>query len=275
MKRQFINDLYASFALWADHTLSTNGRAFQNVSSSLYSIVDDKFAGLSVYGSPYKQWIYNSSISGAQIPSGVYSNGTFIPRGQSGLKIDFNNGRVMFNGGVNIPVSGQFSAKEFGVYTTTQADQELIFEQRVNFASQFPQVGKAIESRDIIAPAIFIRFGTMSSEPFAFGGEYNSKIDVRIIILSDSNYKLDAVGNIFVDQKEKNFLVVPQTPLNEFGDLKTGYYGYFDYLNQYNDSRKLAYIEEVDFSKLVASNTKNPDLQAGFLDLKVSLPRFL
>lgn len=274
MKRQFIHDLYSSFVLWFDHHLLYNGETYSNKNISLYPIKDDKLKAFSVYGSPYKQWNYDSSISGAQVPSGVWSNGNFIPRGQSGLKIDFNNGRVIFSGGVNIPISGQISPKEFNVYTTTQSDQELLFEQRINLASEFPQQPSGIPSDKVVAPGIFIRFDAMTSQPFALGGEYLSKVTARAVILSESNFALDGVGNLFADQKQKNFLIIPKTPLNEFGDLKTGRYSYFEYLNQYFNQRELAYIEDVDFSK-AALTPNNPDLKVGFLDFKINLPRFV
>lgn len=275
MKRQYIHDLYSSFILWMDHILANKGEAYFNVNSPLYPMKDDVFRNASVYGSPYKSWVYDSSITGAMIPSGVYSNGNFIPRGQSGLKLDFNNGRILFSGGINIPVSGQFAPKEFNIYTTTQSDEELVFETRIDFASQFPIVGSGIPSDKIVCPGIFVRVNTMQSEPFAFGGEYNTIVPIRAIILSDSTFKLNGVGNLFVDEKENNFLVFSQTPINEFGDLKTGYYSYNDYLNQYFDNSRLAYLEDIDFSTMTAvNNTQNPDMRIGFLDFNVQLPRF-
>src|SRR5882724_8538039 len=132
MKRQTINDIYSSFFLYFSHTLLKEGEAYQNYYSQFYPIKDDRFADYSIFGSPFKQFIYDSSITGAAIPSGIYSNDTFIPRGQSGLKLDFTNGRVMFTGQVNIPVSGRFAFTDFNIYSTTKSDQELVFENRIN-----------------------------------------------------------------------------------------------------------------------------------------------
>ena len=273
MKTQTINTLYSSFFLWAENLLAQQDN-YTNVNSLLYSINDDRLKGKSVYGSPYRSWIYDSSITNAQIPSGVYSNGNFIPRGQSGLRLDFNNGRVIFSGGVNIPVSGQFSPKEFNLYATTKSDQELIFQQRIDFASQFPQFPSGIPSDKVIAPAIFIRFGNFETDSFALGGEYLDKLIARAVVLSDSNFSLEAVGNIFVNQKENNFLVFNQTPFDEYGDLKSGYFNYEDCLNQYYDPMKLAYISDVDFTKFQPPNPSNPDLRIGFVDFVISLTRF-
>jgi len=274
MKRQPLNDLYSSFNLWFNHTLLEKGEAYNNYYTQFYPIADDVFKNWSVYGSPFKQMVYDSSITGAMVPSGVYSNGNFIPRGQSGLTIDFNNGRVLFSGGINIPVSGQVGFTEFNVYATTKSDQELIFQNRINLASQFPQNLTGILSYKVIAPAIFIRFGSLKSDAFALGGQYNNTVDARAIILSDSNYTLDAIGNIFVNQKEKNFLVFSHTPLNEFGDLKTGHFNYFDDITQYYDPNQLAYLETIDFAKLAVPSVTNPDIRVGFLDFRICLTRF-
>lgn len=275
MKRQFLHELYSSFVLWFDHTLLAKGEAYSNTFAQMYPMADDRYPTFAVYGSPYKQWVYDSSITGALIPSGIYSNGNFFPRGASGLKLDFNNGGALFPSGGNIPVSGQISPKEFNIYTTTKTDQELIFEQKINLASEFSVGPSGITSKDLVAPCVFLRFNTSVNEPFALGGEYQTRVRVRATILSDTSFKLDAVGNIFVDQKENNFLVFDKTPLNEYFDLKTGFYSYNDYITQYFDTNKLAYIEEVDFSRLtVTTNTRNPDLLIGFLDFTVCLSRF-
>ena len=64
---------------------------------------EDDQNGYISYNSPYKQWVYNSDIEGAVIPTGVYVDTgdgvyNFCGRGQSGLMIDFDNGRVLFEG---------------------------------------------------------------------------------------------------------------------------------------------------------------------------------
>ena len=49
------------------------------------------------YSSPHKQWVFDESVEGAQIPSGIYNNGEFIERGDNGLILDFDDGRVILD----------------------------------------------------------------------------------------------------------------------------------------------------------------------------------
>ena len=64
---------------------------------------DDPVNGLISYNSEYKQWVYDSDADQAEIPTGVYidtgdGNYNFCPRGESGLSLDFENGRVLLSG---------------------------------------------------------------------------------------------------------------------------------------------------------------------------------
>lgn len=276
MKRQFIHDLFSSFSLWFDHTLLSEGEAYTNTSGKLYNIKDSILTNYTVYSSPFKQWVYDSSINGAIIPSGVFVGSTFVPRGSNGLKLDFTNGRAVWpSGSPNWNVSGAYSVKDFNIYTTTRSDEELIFNNKFVFNPEFPQNLTGIPAGKIVAPAIFLKMTNFSNEAFEFGGIDNSKVNARAIILSDSEYSLDGVGNIFADKKYKNFPLFSKTPLTEFNDLKSGVYNYNDYVSQYFNYAKLPYISEVGFSKLLSVGVKDidPDLRVGFLDFTIDLPR--
>lgn len=276
MERTFIHNLVGSFTLWFEHTLLDKGKAFSNTSGRLYHMQDDAFAGYNVFGTPFKQFVYDSSISGAIVPSGVYVNNVFKPRGTTGLAIDFQNGRAIFDGGSSSwNVSGAFSVKDFNIYRTTRSDEELVFSNNYLINPEFPQVSTGIPSDKVIVPAIFIRLTKFTNQGFAFGGLDESVANFRAVIISDSEYSLDAVGSIFSDTKFNNFALFPKTPLNEFGDVKSGHYSYYDYLNQYETDSTRPYIADVDYTKLMTIGDKSlsPDLDIGFLEFNVRLPR--
>src|ERR1700728_517916 len=131
MQADYLHSLFSSFAIWFDHTLCQNGSGFSNISGQLYNMTDPGYSGAAVYTSPFKQWIYDSSVSGAQVPSGVYVNNSFVPRGTSGMFFDFQNGRSIFPSGANnYNVTATYSSKDFNIYTTTRSDADLIFETR-------------------------------------------------------------------------------------------------------------------------------------------------
>ena len=115
MKPTFSHNVVNSFFLWFDNFLMTKGDAYKTYTTKLYSNPDFRLGNDKVaYSSPYKQWVYDKSITGATIPSGFTVNGTFLPTGTSGMRIDFDNGRIIFNSGVptNLNISGTYSVKE-------------------------------------------------------------------------------------------------------------------------------------------------------------------
>jgi hypothetical protein len=277
MKRDFIHDLYSSFTLWFDHELLTKGEAFSNTTSKLYKVTDDNFEAYNVYGSPFKQWVYDSSVPGVQIPSGVMVNGSFKARGVSGLVLDFQNGRAIFASGQNNwNVTGSYSVKDFNIYTTTKSDVELLVETKYLVNPAMPQVVTGLPSDKLVAPCVFLKVKGFRNEPFAFGGQDNTVVNIRAVILSDDEFKLNGVGNIFVDAAQRSFIVMTGTPLNRYNDIKNGYYNYTGSVNSSFAIENLAYLETVSFTKLNQPAVPNrfPDLFIGFLDFSINLPRY-
>ena len=119
MKAGYITNLMSSFYLWLDHEILTRGEAFINYSGKLYNSPDPNFPNNSVYGAPFRQWVYDSSVPSVNIPSGVFVNGNYMARGVSGLNIDFNKGRAILNNGINFNnVTARYSFKEYSIYYT-------------------------------------------------------------------------------------------------------------------------------------------------------------
>lgn len=265
--------------MWFNHTLVKQGEAFTNNSGLFYPTLDDRFPNWTIFSSPFKQFVYDSSISGAQVPSGIYVDGNFIPRGASGIKIDFNEGRVMFppgSGNATWSVSGNYAVNEFNIYTTTSSDEEIVFNNKYVFNPKFSQNLSGIPADNIVAPAIFLKLVSFTNDTFEIGGMDESVINTRAIMLSDTEFNIDAVGNIFSDQKYNNFTLIPKTPLNEFGDVKGGHYNYDDLMTGYWTPSTIPYIDNVGFSKLLITNsqTLDPNLKVGFLEFKIRMPRF-
>lgn len=270
-----INDLYYSFCLFIDHQIQQKGEAFTNHSSSFYKMEDKSLSNYTVYASPFKQFVYDYSISGANIPSGVYINNVFCNKGVSGLKIDYLNGRVILSGGAaykNLNISGSYAVKDFNIYPTTQSDEELIFETKYELRPKYTKALSGIDKSALTVPGIFIVNLNTSLEPYSFGGLCETTINIHSVILSDSKDQLDAVGSLIVDEKYSSFPVFSKTPLNPFGDFKSGNYNYLSYIS---GVEMLGYISDVDFYKLSSKDFSDryPDLKAGFCDIQVKLVR--
>jgi len=279
MKPQFQHELTTSFMLWADHFLVEKAEAFQNYVSPLYPMAsDDQLGeGFVTYSSPHKQWVFDESIEGAQIPSGIYNNGTFMERGDDGLIIDFDDGRVILDasfGANNNTLSGEYSVKEFNWYITNQTEEQLIIDSKFDSNGRFKQDLSGIAPYKQVVPAIFVNPELIENEPFAFGGEDKTTTNIRCVVFAENTYQLDGALSFFTDSKNEVFkkLEYSDYPLTEYGDI-TG----FNYKELSNNKQKnFFHIEEVRASKLSDRVSKNidPSLFVGFIDFEITNLRF-
>lgn len=277
MKASYLTHLMSSFYLWIDHEILSRGEAFINYSGKLYETNDPNFLDSSLYGAPFKQWVYDSSIAGANVPTGIYSNGTFLPKDTSGLALDYNNGRAIFNAntvtGENITAS--YSLKEFNIYYTDEREEKLLFEKAYEAMPKTYEVTGSLGYLDNPYPCIFIKHRTSENLPFAFGGLDSSQTEIRCIVLSDTSFKLDSAISILNDSSRKVFplLSADEVPFNYLGDFKTG--SYFNYQELCQDRQDLVMIDKVSISKLDAlDNDKiNKKCVAALVDFNLSAVR--
>lgn len=283
MKPTFSHNVVNSFFLWFDHFLMTKGEAYKTFTTKLYNYTDARLGGDKVvYGSPYKQWVYDKSITGATIPTGFTINGSIVPTGTSGMKIDFDNGRIIFNSGVStdLNITGTYSVKEVNSYVTDQPEDNLIIENKYVTNSRFTVTENYIPPYNPVTPCIFASIETAHNTAFAFGGEDETKCIVKLVAFCENLYQLDGLLSVFGDSYNEFFSLIPMTghPLGEFNELKTGVYttGY-DYNNLSNayNSQKM-FISHVETSKIRDSVLKelNPILHIGFLDFEITTYRY-
>ncbi|NDB28026.1 hypothetical protein EB169_00295 [archaeon] len=261
----------------------TKGEAYKTFTTKLYNYSDPRLGGDKVvYGSPYKQWVYDKSITGATIPTGFTINGSIVPTGTSGMKIDFDNGRIIFNSGVstNLNITGTYSVKEVNSYVTDQPEDNLIIENKYVTNSRFTVTEDYIPAYNPVTPCIFASIETAHNTAFAFGGEDETKCIVKLVAFCENLYQLDGLLSIFGDSYNEFFSLIPMTghPLGEFNEMKTGVYptGY-DYNNLSNayNSQKM-FISHVETSKIRDNVLKelNPILHIGFLDFEITTYRY-
>ncbi len=281
MKPQFINKISSSFYHAIDHELLSKGNAFTNYSGSLSYISDPAYYESAVFGSPFRQWVADSSIQNAVIPSGVYSNSLFIPRGASGLSLDYDFGRVMFSSGVSrsAKLTLPYAFKDYNIYFTESTDETLLFESkfciRPKTSVQIQSTG-ALSNRDLPYPCIFIRIQDINNSPFSFGGLDDTNTSIRCVVLADSSYLLDGGLSIMNDMARKHM------PCMDFSDLPFGVKGDFKSGNSYNYSNicaayaenrpsDMSLIKSVDISKFPATVNRQigDGVSAGFADFEI------
>lgn len=282
MKVQYLHNLSSSFSMWLNHVLLNEGEAFANKSSLLYPRYDDQYFNYT-FSSPYKQWVGNNEVQGAVIPSGVYVNGSYVERGISGLHIDYNNGRVIFDQdiGENSVVSGDYSHKNFNIYTPSNFNQEILVEKRfvVNQNPYGPDDLSGIKPYDYAVPACFINMTQPENKPFSFGKSDESQTKIRVITITDNAYLLDGAISLFNDKARSNFKVFSNaltvSPWNEYGDYKDPSQP-FNYLyTVINNSGSVAFVNKVSSYKLLLSNQEDwpNNLNVGVSDFYIFDPR--
>lgn len=275
-----VNDLFYSFSTFLTHQLEQLGSGFTNVGSTYYNINDPALPQYSIYASPYKQIVSDFSISGVNIPTGCFVNGQQISRGISGLQyIDYVNNRMIFSGGMNnLQVSGNYSLRDFNIYTTTTSDEELIYETAFQLRPSYVVPLTGLNRDELTVPGIFITNSNFDNETYAFGGLIETIINIHCIVLTNSKDQLDAAGSILTDQKYNSFPIFGQTqiPFNYFGDYRAFLSGSFNYLNYVDTiSQPLAYIADASYYKLSNRDFSNryPDLRAAFVDFNIRYVR--
>tara|TARA_Y100000356_G_C11203138_1_gene258936 strand:- start:16 stop:876 length:861 start_codon:yes stop_codon:yes gene_type:complete len=283
MKSTFSHDVMNSFFLWFDNFLMKKVDAYKTYTTKFYNYTDERLGGSKVvYGSPYKQFAYDNSITGVTVPSGVTVDGTFLATGTSGMQFDFDNGRVIFNSGVNtgLDISGTYTVKEINSYITDQTEEKLIIENKYITNSRFTVSEDYIKPYTPVTPAVFASMEESSNKPFSFGGEDETTSQVKIVAFCENLYQLDGILSTFTDSFNEIIAKIPTSshPIGEFGAVKSGVYptGY-DYENvKAANASNILFISDVDTSKIRDNNIKelNPELNIGFVDFEIKAFRY-
>lgn len=266
MVPQFLNRIAPSFTHFIDHEMLRKGSAYTNINSgSLYSTKDPSFPNKTIYGSPYRQFVSDHSIGGANIPSGVSVGNTFNPKGANDLSIDYELGRVLLNNTVSNSLQNvkcSYAYKEYNVYYTESQDDTLIFEAKYPVRPTDDlgnNANQALNYDQLTYPAIFVKTQYTENVPFAFGGLDESIVNIRAIFLADSPYLLDAGVSIATDMGRKYFPVLypKDMPFNMYGDYKGNNYNYLNLCSQYSQTGSLmAMVSSVTISRFAPSVNK-------------------
>ena len=228
MKVSFDVNLLSSFLLYVDHRLQSYGEAFTNYSGLLYP-VQTKIAGKSAYSTPFRQLVNDTSISGANVMSGVYLNGNFVGVGQSGLHaINHDLGTVYFNAALpaNTSISGRYAIKEFSIEYTNKLEYKLLFDTKYVTNSQFNQTLSGLASDIKTTPAIFLRPKVTENAGFSFGGLDDNNFKIRAILIADNEFQRVAACNVLKNMNLRTFNVASSTPFDYLGNYTGLNYNY-------------------------------------------------
>lgn len=271
MVPQFDNLVLSSFLLYLDHQICYYGSGYQTVTTEFYP-VNSKYNGYTCYASPYRQITIDTSLPGVVPFTGAYLGNTFVTTGVSGLKdIDYENGRIYFSTRPSSSVSGSYTIKDFNIEINSESEEELLFAKKLTPRPKISINPTGLSSEERPYPIIYIHNESVSSEGFAFGGTQKNNYLFKVIIFSDSQFKLDAVKSICRDLNEKYvpILSAEEFPFNNLGGLRSGVYNY----NQLTEGKVTAgsgvFINKVYSANAFryAYNTPNlnPEVKVGIL----------
>lgn len=274
MNNQFIHTVNSSFKLFLEHEILQKGESYRNNSGQLFYSKDPRMPNSGTYSNPYGQWVYDSAISSANIITGIYLNGQFLPQGTSGLVIDYN-GRAILPFKTNKTVTANYAVKDFNIYSTSKSEDKLIYNTKLKFQQQYNVPKSGLPPNGEVAPCIYLRQTNSRNEPFAFAGQDNSIYNYRAVVMSDSEYKLDGIGSIFQDLNDRVCQILPNSPFNRYGGLVSGNYNYLDDVAANYDPNQFLYIES-SFDRFDADIQNDIDLNIylGIADFSLQIARF-
>ena len=227
MIAQYDNIVMSSFFLWFDHTLLNKGKAFTDFGSYFYD-VNALYNGYYTYGSPFRQIVADESIGnihGADVLNVLDLGGNTTVRGQNNFEaISYEKGELYFSAAVSNPsatLSGNYAVKDFNIYITNDLEEKLLFETQFRIKSKTDTTATGLPPEQMTYPAVFLKNNGSRNEEIAFGGKDQTEFDVRAIVLSDDQFKLDAVSSIFRDRTKTFVPLIPESdmPFNSLGDF--------------------------------------------------------
>lgn len=276
MRPLFSHDLMTSFYLFLNNSLQNGAQAYTNVNNqTLYPMNTLGSQNGNVWASPFKGWVYDSSVSGANIPSGVTnSSGQFLTRG-SGIVIDFNNGRVIspYNWG---PLTASFACPNYNLYISDETRTNFWLDQVFDSNPNVAYTATGAPNTPFFAPCIILTNANEQNDPFALGGLDQTRNTIRAYIISNNGWNQEGSQSWIRDLARTTFalasysaapLIVPS------GDLKGGNYNYVTGICQAIGLTPGVYIEQVHGLKLSQKTNNTTTLQVAVMEIDCNTVR--
>ena len=164
---------------------------------------------------------------------------------------------------------------------TSQPEETLLFDTKFKINPKYDQTLTGLAENEQTYPAVYLKNVGGSNVPFAFGGQDNSLMTIRAIVVSDSSFKLDAVNSIFRDLNKTNFALFESSdlPFNALGSTTSGSFNYTTLSDSViSDATKSVYIENIIVNKVSnyveSSKNLNKNVYLSYVDFDLEIPRF-
>lgn len=280
MKTQFLHDLISSFYLWFEGRLvSSQGQAYVTNQSNSFQLatIQEVPSSYYAYQGRFRGLVADQSVS---VPnSGIFVNSGFVTGSNTGIYIDYLNGRVIVPvaSGSGLSITANNTVKEVNLYLSEDDEVQLIISS--DFVDFDNQTSTYLSSKTTqktektyVLPAVFLRLATTENEPFSFGGENESKVRVRAMIVAKDNYTIDGIHSLFSDTDGSCINRIPYEnyPYGVFNSIKSFPYSYSEYASNYTSK---TFIDGVTTSKLdysIAMDQMEKNILIGYMDFDLS-----
>ena len=155
MIAHFENQVMSSLLLFIDNKICKKGKAFTNHGSYFYS-VEDQVEGAYSHSAPFKKLVVDTSLEavGADVMTGVFLGvfGEVYPpfgtstdpanqnSGPYPYTINHYQGQVTFDTDHKLAISGDYSVKDFNIYLTSLAEEQLLFETKFTLRERINRI---------------------------------------------------------------------------------------------------------------------------------------
>ena len=197
------------------------------------------------------------------------------------MAVDYENGRVLFNNSVATTalISGSYSVKNFNTYVSNQNEESLIMEGKYKLNARYTRTLTNVAPYDEVTPAVFLSTTTTTNEPFALGGEDNTISNITAVDFAENTYQLDGILSVFADASKEVFngIAYTESPLDEYGNIKSTYPTGYDYNNVANNNpTDIFFVQNTTVSKISDKMDKfiPVPLYVGFIDFEINKYRF-
>jgi hypothetical protein len=280
MLAQFDHSLNISVHLWAQNVVQQNAQGYFNATMQFYPTADARYTGYYSYSCPWKQLVFDSGVSGAQILNAVSGGGFSAPLTRdSGVHFDYLNGRVLVPQalGGNLALTGAAAVSEINFYQPNATEEYMLTQTKYFRNPRYqgtPTTG--VDPYVMATPAVFINTIDDRSEAFSFGGIDNTMTTFTLTCFAESDYQLKGLFSLFRDERYGYIplINIAQNPLDGYNDVKGGTgFNYQSIIAQYGTPGNLIYVQNVKTSKVSDKMQLNPGLFAGIIDMELSFIR--
>ena len=212
-------------------------------SKHLLKPVDDPNYSAGQVWQAYRQnWIWETGVSKTTQPiqiSGIYRNNTFLPFAYnsnsgyyvgSGYRVDYPNGRVIFN--TPVPATSTVSLNYSYKWLSVQRAEGVPFFRQIQTPNRVDQnflTGSGdwvqLGQNRVQLPALFFEIKRRSYQPYQLGGGQWANTDIIAYVISDKESTCTDILDTISYQNDRVIKLFDTNSVSKSGDLPINYRG--------------------------------------------------